>query len=117
MKGEYSLQFGGVLFLLGTVWGAAGFAAEDIVSAIRIEARAKDMPDLPTILTASAASHAKRPTDWSFPTSCATTDRTTWPPSSAGTTRCSVRRLPAGNRRRSRSAFSRRRASSILHSN
>jgi hypothetical protein len=28
-------RFGGMLFLLGTVWGAAGFAAEDIVSAIR----------------------------------------------------------------------------------
>jgi hypothetical protein len=27
MKGEYSLQVGGMLFLLGTVWGAAGFAA------------------------------------------------------------------------------------------
>ena len=34
MKGEYSVQVGGMLFLLGTVWGAAGFAVEDIVRAI-----------------------------------------------------------------------------------
>jgi hypothetical protein len=28
-------QIGGLAFLLGAIWGAAGFAAEDIVSAIR----------------------------------------------------------------------------------
>jgi hypothetical protein len=33
-------RLGGMLFLLGTVWGAAGFATEDIVSAIRRKPRA-----------------------------------------------------------------------------
>jgi hypothetical protein len=33
--GARASQIGGLLFLLGTVWGAAGLATEDIVNAIR----------------------------------------------------------------------------------
>jgi hypothetical protein len=32
---ESAKQIGGLVFLLGAIWGAAGFAAEDIVSAIK----------------------------------------------------------------------------------
>jgi hypothetical protein len=32
---EPAKQIGGLVFLLGAIWGAAGFATEDIVSAIR----------------------------------------------------------------------------------
>ena len=34
-RDEIGRQLGQLLFILGAVWGAAGFAAEDIVSAIR----------------------------------------------------------------------------------
>jgi|GEM_PF-2593972 len=32
---EPAKQIGGLMFLLGAIWGAAGLATEDIVSAVR----------------------------------------------------------------------------------